>query len=418
VKHVVFVESNTTGTGRMAVDRLLAGGHRVTFLTRNRANYPFTSSSSPRLDVVDGETNDAGAVLAHVRQIGQRRPVDALLTFSEFYVSAVAEVAATLGFPALAPHTAATCRNKYLTRRCLQAAGLATPGFWLVSAEREARRVAGHVAYPCIVKPPADSSSHGVRLVHNRNELLSHYRALSVCKENVRGQRLDGRVLIETLLDGPEFSVETFTRPGGHTEVIGVTDKHLGTPPHFVEIGHDFPSAATDEVKNGLAIAVRKALEAVGFNFGPAHTEIRWTCDGPAVVEINPRLAGGMIPELVCYATGIDLLGAWLSLALNEPIDLTPRWDATASIRFLIADRLGTILRVTGVDETRALPMIRDVSIGRGSGAAVRPAEDAYDRLGFVIAAGADRRSVRRSLDRALSSITFHIAAPDEQVVA
>ena len=40
-RHYLFVESNTTGTGALAVTRLLERGARVTFLARHPEKYPF-----------------------------------------------------------------------------------------------------------------------------------------------------------------------------------------------------------------------------------------------------------------------------------------------------------------------------------------------------------------------------------------
>lgn len=406
----VFVESNTTGTGMIAIDRLLDGGHDVTFLTRTPEKYAFSAAACRRaherfaVEMID--TNNLDVVREAIRDRQARHGVDALMTFSEFYVEIVAETAASLGLRALGPEAARRCRDKSRTRRALRDARLPTPDFWLVSSESEARAVANIVSYPCVVKPTTDSSSHGVRLVRTQDELLAHCRSLSACTHNVRGQRLAGEVLIESLLDGPEFSVETMTMRPGDTHVIGVTAKHLSDPPHFVETGHDFPAALPAPMASTLADAVLRALDAVGFDFGPAHTEIRWTARGPIVVEINPRLAGGMIPELVARATGIDLLGAWLDLAAGAPIDLTPSRAHIASIRFIIAAQSGRLTRIGGVDEVRQLPTVRDVTITRATGTDVKPAQDAYDRLGFIIAAGTDRAQVTRDVEEALAIVS------------
>lgn len=410
MSHFVFVESNTTGTGKIAVERLLAAGHRVTFFTRTPAKYAFLTNGSALLDVDELDTNDVDVVVRAIRdRQGQR--VDAVLTFSEFYVVIVAEAAARLGLRYLNPDTARACREKPRTRRALQRAGLPTPNFWVVGSETEARAVSEAVSYPCVVKPPADSSSHGVRLIAAADELIAHYRVLGGRTENVRGQRLDGTVLVESLLDGPEFSVETITRGAGQTQVVGVTGKHLSAPPHFVELGHDFPAPVPRMVAKELAAAAVEALEAVKFDFGPAHTEIRWTPRGPVIVEINPRLAGGMIPEVVAHATGIDLLGAWLDLAAGHPIDLTPRRQEVASIRFLTVATAGRLTRIDGADEARRLATVREIAITRAVGSEVRPAEDAYERLGFVIASGPHLAPVTRDLDRALEMIRFDVEA-------
>jgi cysteine synthase A len=417
MSHFVFVESNTTGTGQLALDRLLAAGDRVTFITRAPKTYAFLASDRSGLDVREIDTNDVEAVVCAIRDRAAQQPVDAVLTFSEFYVVIVADAAARLGFRYLDAEAARVCREKPRTRRVLKQLGLRTPAFWVVASEHEARAVARTATYPCVVKPPADSSSHGVRLVTDADALIAHYRTLAAWTENVRGQRVNGEVLVESLLDGPEFSVETMTLALGDTRVVGVTRKHLSAAPHFVEMGHDFPAPASDVVASGLAATAVAALAAVRFDFGPAHTEIRWTGSGPVVVEINPRLAGGMIPELVAHATGIDLLGAWLDLLVGRPIDLAPTRHEVASIRFLTAPAAGTLARVEVGDDAPRPATIRQVAISRPAGSAVRLAEDAYDRLGFVMASGPDRGTVTRDLDRMFEMIRIDVEAAHPAVV-
>jgi S-sulfo-L-cysteine synthase (3-phospho-L-serine-dependent) len=413
MRHFVLVESNTTGTGRLAVQRLLAAGERVSFLTRSPERYPFLACNAPRLAVHVLETNEAATVTAAIHRLKRHSPVDAVLTFSDFYVTVVAQAAARCRLRGLSPEAARTCRDKHATRRALRAAGLHTPDFWLVSSEAEARRVARLVSFPCVVKPPSDSSSHGVRRVSDAEELLAHVRVLSAWRENVRGQRLTGSVLVESLIEGREYSVETMTRSLGGTEVIGVTDKHLSDPPHFVELGHDFPSAAPAAVRRALSEAAVRALAAVGYDFGPAHTEVRWTAAGPVVVEINARLAGGMIPELVAHATGVDLVGAWFDLLLGADVDLTPRRRHVASIRFLTAPSTGRLVALTGVEEATAGGSVREVTVSTEPGVKVRIAEDAYDRLGFVIGSGPERRAVEQGVAAALERI--HLVVEEEE---
>src|SRR5262249_24049068 len=265
--------------------------------------------------------------------------------------------------------------------------------------------------FPSVVKPPADSSSFGVRVVRDAGELLAQYAALAALKANVRGQALDGTVLVESYLEGPEYSVETVTLPDGTTRVVGVTDKHLSPPPHCVETGHDFPSALAPEKSAAIAAAALEALRAVRFDFGPAHTEVRWTAAGPVVVEINPRLAGGMIPELVRHALGLDLLSVLLDLLLGRPVSLDPLRREVAGIRFLLADRPGRVRGSAGVEAARRLPPVREVVADRPAGTVVQPAENAYHRLGHVLAAGPDRAEVSADLARAGALLRVEVAA-------
>lgn len=413
--HFLFVESNTTGTGALAVSRLLAGGARVTFLARHPEKYPFLDSASTRLSVIATDTNDVEAVCEEVRGVRRRHKLAAVLTFSEFYVVIAAEVAARLGYRYLSPVAARACRHKFTTREVLRAAGLATPEFRLVTSEVEARRAAGEIGYPCIVKPPADSSSKGVRLVRDCDELVEHFRRLHAWRVNDRGQPLGGEVLLESLLAGSEVSVETVTLAPGDTRVIGITAKHLSPPPLFVEIGHDFPAAIGSEEAARTQQVVLSALAAVRFDFGPAHTEVRLTPAGPVVVEINPRLAGGMIPELVRYALGIDLLSVFLDQLRDRPVDLVPKRAEWASIRFLTAQHGGRLAGVAGIDEARRVPTVREVSIVKKLGATVREAEEAADRVGFVIASGSSRRQVLE-IEKAVNCIRLNVVPPERQL--
>ncbi|WP_224250217.1 ATP-grasp domain-containing protein [Hyalangium gracile] len=410
-RHFVFVESNTTGTGRLAVERLLEQQQRVTFVTRQPGKYPFLArqAASPTLRVVEVETNEAEAVTASLTELHAREPIDALLTFSTFYVPLVATLAARLGLRYLNPRTALICHEKYEARKVLREKGLPTPEFWLLTSEEEALEVRERVTYPCVIKPPAESGSTGVRQVKDRAEFLEHYRALSSRKVNERGQPLPGHVLVESLLKGPEFSVETVTLAPGDTRIIGVTRKYLSPPPHFVEMGHDFPAGMPAADRQALEKAALAALEAVGFDLGPAHTEIRLCPQGPVVIEINPRLAGGMIPELVRLATGVDLLEVLLDQLLGKPVDPSPRSLGTASIRFLTSNRRGRLTAVHGVEEARKLETVRELSVDKGPGTLVRPPESATDRLGYIIASGMERPRVQSEVDQALSLVKLDV---------
>ena len=401
----VFVESNTTGTGALAVDRLLGRGAEVFFLARRPKQYPFLDAVLPGLSIVQIDTNNVEHVAAEVERQSRERPLNAVFTFSEFYVPIVAVVSARFGLRYLSPGPASLCRDKFAMRCALAAAGLATPRFRLAASEATVSEAADEIGYPCIVKPPSDSSSKGVRLVASPEELLAHFRQIHAWSENDRGQRLTGEVLVESVLDGPEVSVETVHLGPGQVQVVGITAKHLSSPPLFVEIGHDFPAVLDPALEARISAEVVAALSAVGFDFGPAHTEVRLTSSGPVVVEINPRLAGGMIPELVYLATGIDLLSVFLDQLQGRAVDLSARRSDWASIRFLLADRQGILSGVDGFDAARALSTVRDVTLSKRLGVPVRPAEEAAHRLGHVIASGPSRSQVLADVKRALRSI-------------
>src|SRR5262249_54068333 len=148
------------------------------------------------------------------------------------------------------------------------------------------------------------------RLCRSAAEVKAHAARLLAHATNERGQATPAEVLIEEFVRGPEYSVEVF-----NGQAVGVTRKHLSPAPYFVEIGHDFPAALPAAARASLAEIATAAVHAIGLTWGPAHVELRLAAAGPVVIEINPRLAGGFIPELVRLSTGLDLIEATVALA-------------------------------------------------------------------------------------------------------
>jgi biotin carboxylase len=220
-----------------------------------------------------------------------------------------------------------------------------------------------------------------VRLCASAAEVAGAAGGILARRANERGMPLPERLLVQELAVGPELSVETFGR-----EVVGITRKHLGAPPHFVETGHDFPAPLAAEAERELGLFAVRALDTLGLSWGAAHVEVRRTADGPRVIEINPRLAGGFIPELVRLARGIDLVAASVAAAVGEAVDLARQPCGTAAIRFLVAAEEGTLSAVEGLDAAAALPGVVDVALYARPGAEVAVRGDFRDRVGHVIA--------------------------------
>ena len=56
----------------------------------------------------------------------------------------------------------------------------------------------------------------------------------------------------------------------------------------------------------------------------PPKADYALTAKGPAIVEINPRLAGGFIPEIVRLASGIDIVREAIRLVVGEKTEIQP----------------------------------------------------------------------------------------------
>jgi S-sulfo-L-cysteine synthase (3-phospho-L-serine-dependent) len=404
---LLFVESNTTGTGMLALRTVARLGATPVLLTNDPARYG--AHGEPPCRVVVCDTNDQSELARCAEAELASAPLAGVTTTSDFYLGAVAGLAASLGVPANTPQTVTTCKDKARARQVLTDRGLLQPRFTAVTRPGQVASAVRKTGLPCVVKPVDGSGSEDVLLCATPAQAQRQAALVLAVERNVRGQASAGAALVEEYAEGPEYSVETFCADGTNA-CVGITAKHLGGLPGFVESGHDFPAVLSALVAKELEEAARRALDAVGYSWGAAHVEIRLTGRGPLIVEINARLAGGMIPELIRLAVGVDLLEQQLRAAIGLPVSLEPTRSRHAAIRFLLPHADGTLRDVLGVETAARVPGIEHAVLTCEPGRKVRVARDAYDRLGYVVAVGDSPSRVQCALDEALGQIKIVVS--------
>lgn len=397
----LLVESNTTGSGRLFCTAARRLGLQPVMFTRDPSRYPYIVADRIPYRVVD--TADPQALLRAGAELGGR--IAGVTSSSEYSIGIAGEVARALGLPHQDPAAVAVCRNKNAQRIRLRDAGLPGPRFAAARTPGEAFAAAVGIGFPVVVKPVAGSGSIGVRLCTTPGEvkaaaghvLDTDHRALALPPQEA--------VLVEEYLDGREYSVEVLG-----TEVVGITRKHLGPEPYFVEIGHDFPAPLPEHEREALATTAVAALRALGLGRGPAHVELRLTAAGPRVVEVNPRLAGGMIPRLVQEAYGVDMIFQTVAGAAGGSAPVQQTRAAAAAIRFLVARTAGRLAWIQGAEEVSRMPGVVEVVLNCDIGQDVAPGRSFRDRLGYVIARADGAATAAARATAALDGLSVQIA--------
>jgi len=264
------------------------------------------------------------------------------------------------------------------------------------------------MALPVVVKPVDGSGSFGVSLGATLWDTTKAAKRLGALTVNERGLPMSTDFLVERFVEGAEYSVEVF---GGRA--VGTTAKHLGDPPSFVETGHDFPATLPPQTNEALVDTALAAVRAIGVTWGPTHVEIRLSRDGPRVIEVNPRLAGGWIPQLVLLASGVDLITATISAAVGEEPNLHPTRHRHASIRFVTARCSGRIRRDMPPLPTLP-PPITDIALYRDPGCHVSSFGDFRDRIGHAIADSEDASRAAAAAARAAVMLTDLVLDVDQ----
>jgi S-sulfo-L-cysteine synthase (3-phospho-L-serine-dependent) len=396
---LVLVESNTTGSGRLFCECARRLGLRPVLIAKDPARYPYVAADRVEHRVAD--TGSAAAVLAACRDLGSA--IAGATSSSEYFIATAAEAARSLGLPHPAPDAVRACRDKHAQRVTLSAAGVPCPAFDSARSPEEAAAKAGRIGYPVVVKPASGTGSIAVRLCQDATEVrAAAAHAFAAPDPALPPQQT---VLVEEYLTGAEYSAELID-----DQVVGVTRKLLGRAPYFVETGHDFPAPLPEPGKMALGQLAVAAVRALGLGWGGAHVELRYSAAGhPCVVEVNPRLAGGMIPRAVQEATGVDMIYHVVAAAAGRPEPLRLKPGRAASIRFLVAGHEGTLTGVDGTAEARRVPGVVEVGITAQIGQPVVPRHSFRDRLGYVIAAAAQSERAARSAEAALALLAAQI---------
>jgi biotin carboxylase len=300
--------------------------------------------------------------------------------------------------------TVEATRDKIRMRERLAWAGVSPVAVRVCRSPDEVGELAAEIGFPVVLKPPDGMASAGVRLV-----------ASVADAEAAFSEAGGGPLLAEEFLEGPEYSVESFSFHGRHV-VLAVTEKQvLGHGRgRFVEIGHALPARLSGDVEAEVRSVVGDVLSALELAEGPAHTEIKLTPGGVRVVETHNRPGGDHILELVKLVTGVDLdeltLGwaAGTAAALQEPVPA----NGAAAVRFL-APAPGRVASVAGVDSLSGTAGVAAVDVHVAPGDELRDVLSSDDRSGSIVCVGADVPEAVERCERAVERIGVEYARTD-----
>jgi biotin carboxylase len=360
---------------------------------------PYAPALAMAQSVVICDLADAGVLI----RAAERQEIQGAMTFAADYpMPALAQVWSELKLSGPDAATVARATNKAEMRLAFQDAGVPGPEFAHVHSARAAcdaaRRIGGHV----ILKPAQSSGGRGVTRVAAGAADPSVVKAYaSAAEHSHHGQG----VVVEAFVDGPEYSVETITWRG-QSHVIAITDKLTSGAPYFVELGHQQPSEADERTRAVIAEVALRAVRALGIDNAAGHVELRIARDGPWLMECAARAGGGCITShLVPLSTGVNMVGACISIALGDAPDLQAATTGrAAAVRFLTT-RPGRIVEVYGVADARRMQGIAEVETYFEPGHDVGELRDATARCGHVIATGSNVQEAAQRAEAARNHI-------------
>ncbi|RVC94839.1 ATP-grasp domain-containing protein [Mesorhizobium sp. M2A.F.Ca.ET.029.05.1.1] len=398
-RRALILLDGTRGNGLLyakAAHRL--GLHPIT-LSADPAQYKYIAAE--RLEAIRVDTSDLDALIRECSRLLATYDIAGITSASEIVYATVGKLCQYFELPGPNPASIERCCDKFTQRQLLAEAGVPIPAYRLAFDLTEVERTAAEIGLPVVVKPAVGSGSRGVRLCRNVDELTEHTTHLLGGKHIWRSSP---RILVEEFAQGPYYEAEIIGNA-----VLGITAAEFDSPPHFVFRDSVFPAPLSDDEQKRIAHVSLNCLRALGLGWGPTHVEFRWTKRGPVVIEVNPRLPGGITPRMVRVACGVDLVTEHIKLVIGEECDLS-RWHShTAAARILIPDRDGVLDWINGDSLAGAIPGVADVKLYVEPKTPIVRKGDIRDRIGYVIAASPDLAQTKAILQRAVELIEWSI---------
>lgn len=400
---IVLIESNSSGTGRLFITTARRLGFEPLLIAEDPTRYPYIAEDHVEV-IRQSCSNNPDGLEATIRHLASRSKIAGIYSSSEYFIEAAAELAGRFGLNGPDLMAIRNCRNKWTQRICLKNAGIPVPAFVRITSVQEAVDALEVIPPPVVLKPTQGSGSVGVRLCRNLAEVKSHAKALLEMRFNERGMAVTPEALLEEYIRGDEYSAEVLS-----SEVLGITRKHVSREPYFVETGHDFPAPLPGPLHAEIENTVSSAVKAVGMTWGPVHVEFRCRGDAVIIVEINPRLAGGFIPEIVRLATGADMIEQTILLLTGQKTDTPKLKNSYASIRFVCPQAEGRIADIKGFYSALLMSGVANVQMYKNIGDRLTIHHDFRDRIGHVISCGPNQDLVIQSAEFARKSIQVKI---------
>lgn len=242
----------------------------------------------------------------------------------------VSKVAAGLGLPGNTPECIEISTNKYAMRSAFLKAGIPTPAFYKVD---QAQDELYKMKLPVIVKPTDRSGSRAITKI-------TDFKDLEGAIQDAVDQSFEKKAIVEEYIEGNEYSYETISYRGKHTN-LAVTKKYTTGAPHFIETGHCEPSDLSKETLEKVHKTMYAALDALKITDGASHGEFKVTPEGDIrIIEIGSRMGGDCIgSDLVPLSTGYDFMEMVIDVACGkEPQIVRKTEPKEARIHFLFTE--------------------------------------------------------------------------------
>ncbi|WP_323840693.1 ATP-grasp domain-containing protein [Photorhabdus africana] len=252
-------------------------------------------------------------------------------------------------------------RDKSEMADVLSVANIPIPHYCRTDTLNEALNFARRYDWPVVLKPLDSAGTNGVHFCYSEKEVINAFHQVMGVENNMGF--INQEVLLQTFLSGKEFMVNTVSRDGQHyVSDIWYTDKiHIKGYSRIYNKNYLVDSRSEEYAL--LKEYVFRVLDTLDIKYGPAHSEVIITPEGPMLVEIASRISGAVDPQFNQACLGNDQIALTLESYL-EPEKFLQRIGLPYQVKklglqiFLISKKAGKITLFDFPQHLRYIPSV------------------------------------------------------------
>ncbi|PGB06474.1 ATP-grasp domain-containing protein [Bacillus toyonensis] len=401
---IVFIETNKSGSSREAIKAAEKLNFFTVLLTKKTKFINERTIFPDVHQMIFTDINDYDNIITTIEKLNKSgKNIKGIFSFIDPYVYMAARLSEKFCSNIVSTKAIHHMENKILTRNVLKDLPISLnysiykPTESLSSFFKKNNKI----NFPLIVKSPKSTGSKDVLLVKNKDQLI-----LSI--QNLLNKLPNEEILLEEYIDGPQYLVEILVQDG-KVHIIAVIEQEITFFERFIVTGYSLLGRVEKRLYNSLFNAINSIIQAFNMKNGACHLELRRIDNVWKLIEINPRISGGAMNDIIEIGHGINLVQETIRLMLGNKPSLVKKHYKYVYAHYLTVKSTGKLIRVTGKNRSSKYPGVEKVFIKPKKGTTLKPPTSMGHRCGYVLAAADFKAEAKKIALEAAKEISFEI---------
>ncbi|HDR7386465.1 biotin carboxylase [Bacillus toyonensis] len=401
---IVFIETNKSGSSREAIKAAEKLNFFTVLLTKKTKFINERTIFPDVHQMIFTDINDYDNIITTIEKLNKSgKNIKGIFSFIDPYVYMAARLSEKFCSNIVSTKAIHHMENKILTRNVLKDLPISLnysiykPTESLSSFFKKNNKI----NFPLIVKSPKSTGSKDVLLVKNKDQLI-----LSI--QSLLNKLPNEEILLEEYIDGPQYLVEILVQDG-KVHIIAVIEQEITFFERFIVTGYSLLGRVEKRLYNSLFNAINSVIQAFNMKNGACHLELRRIDNVWKLIEINPRISGGAMNDIIEIGHGINLVQETIRLMLGNKPSLVKKHYKYVYAHYLTVKSTGKLIRVTGKNRSSKYPGVEKVFIKPKKGTTLKPPTSMGHRCGYVLAAADFKAEAKKIALEAAKEISFEI---------